>query len=79
MSLTDKKSVTLFGESIIEANTVAQLNATVDFGEFVSTTYSETIVNQELYRTNRAEVRKDISDFKDKVYELEDSSEVKAK
>lgn len=72
MALTSTKSVNLYGQSIVEETTVIQLSATINYGETVTTSYTETIVNNDLYQKNKREVRKDISDFKDIVYKLED-------
>ena len=33
---------------------------------------NETITNQEVYNANKAQVRADIAEFKNKVYEMED-------
>lgn len=74
MALTSTKSVNLFGQSIVGDVTIMQLSATINYGETVTTSYTETIVNNELYQKNKREVRKDISDFKDIVYKLEDEA-----
>lgn len=74
MALTSTKSVNLFGQSIVGDVTIMQLSATINYGETVTTSYTETIVNSELYQKNKREVRKDISDFKDIVYKLEDEA-----
>lgn len=76
MALTSTKSVNLFGQSIVGDVTIVQLSATINYGETVTTSYTETIVNSELYQKNKREVRKDISDFKDIVYKLEDEAPV---
>lgn len=77
MALTSTKSVNLFGQSIVGDVTIMQLSATINYGETVTTSYTETIVNNELYQKNKREVRKDITDFKDIVYALEDEVQEK--
>ena len=37
-----------------------------------NTSINQTINNQELYRQNRVECRKDVEDFQDKVWAVED-------
>lgn len=64
------KSINLNGESKIGGNTVAYLSANVT--KEGNTTTSKNITNQDLYQTNNVEVRKDISDFENQVYALED-------
>lgn len=76
MALKSTKSVNLFGESIVEGATAVQLNATVTFDKTVTSSYSETVINNELYLANKREVREDIVEFKNMMYELEDSAEL---
>lgn len=76
MALKSTKSVSLFGESIVEGATAVQLNATVTFDKTVTSSYSETVINNELYLANKREVREDIVEFKNMMYELEDSAEL---
>lgn len=76
MALKSTKSVNLFGESIVEGATAVQLNATVTFDKTVTSSYSETVINNELYLANKREVREDIVEFKNMMYELEDSVEL---
>lgn len=71
MMLKTGKSITLTGSSMINDKVVVSLNATIpdDTGVANITQYTN---DNELYDANRTEVRRDISEFRDKVYEIED-------
>lgn len=65
------KSTNLQGTSkingVVAANYSATVNDVTGAGNIVS-----SIVNAELYNSNRKECRKDLSDFTNKVYVIED-------
>lgn len=67
------KTVQLAASSMIEEQTVMQLNATIDVTDGVKTTYFEQIIDQGLYRDNKEAVRADIEEFRNQMYDIEDS------
>ena len=72
MALSQQKVVTLTAESKIDGEIVARLSATVNSNTDVNSAYSEQILNTELYKTNKLEVRQDMDAFRVLVYALED-------
>lgn len=74
--LKTTKSITLNGTSTIGGIQVVMLNATVNTEDIGNNNYNETVLNKDSYNKNKTEVRKDISDFKDLVYEVQDAQEV---
>lgn len=66
------KSTSLVGESKIDGGVVIALNADITAENIGNTFVRQSILNQEKYNANRRECRKDISDFQDKVFEIED-------
>ena len=62
------KNITLTGISKIDGVQVASISTDGGNGANVN----ETITNQEVYNANKAQVRADIAEFKNKVYEMED-------
>lgn len=72
MALIVKKSSTLTGESRIDNQIVMTMTAEISSDALGSSFIRTAIVNQELYATNRVQCRKDVSDFQDKVYLIED-------
>ena len=71
MLKTDKKT-SLTGTSTINDQQVVYLSANITAETVGNTTINQSITNQELYRANLTECRKDISDFQTKVWEIED-------
>lgn len=72
MALRKTKSMSLTGESVINGTTVVRMTASL------STTGGTDSVNQyvqnvDLYNANKRDVRKDISEFQDYVYEQQDA------
>lgn len=65
-----KKTINLVGQSIVEDTVVVYMNASISKG---GTNTNKTINSPELYSANKKEIRQDISDFENKVYEIEDS------
>ena len=72
MALSQQKVVNLTAESKIGGEIVARLSATVNSNTDVNSAYSEQILNTELYKTNKLEVRQDMDAFRVLVYALED-------
>jgi len=72
MALEVKKSINITGESKISGQQVIYLSANVTTDSAGNTNISQSIVNQELYRQNRTECRKDVEDFQDRVWTVED-------
>lgn len=70
MALTVNKSITLSGQAKIGDRVAIQMTA--NLSEDGNTYTNENIVDQELYASNKAECRKDMAAFREKVYELED-------
>lgn len=61
----------------IDGNAVVQLNASVTADKenpdaYSSSGVSRTVVNTELYRANMVAIRKEIAQFEDEVYLMED-------
>lgn len=79
MSLKKQRVVSLHAESTIGDTRVIRLTSTVTSDEKVNSSYSETILNAETYKANRDEVRADIQEFREAVYELEDQMIEEAK
>ena len=69
--LKTNKSITLSGQSFVNGTQVASYSANIN-SESGSSNINSSIINQELYDANKVDVRKDLSDFTTKVYEVED-------
>lgn len=69
--LKKEKSIALNGESRIEDKVVARFNASIAPGEGASNV-STYIVDQDLYEKNRRDVRNDINEFRQFVFDEED-------
>lgn len=72
MALETKKSISITGESKINGQSVIYLSANVTTDSAGNTSINQTINNQDLYCQNRVECRKDVEDFQDKVWTVED-------
>ena len=66
------KNITLTGISKIDGVQVAYMSASISTDGGNGANVNETITNQEVYNANKAHVRADIAEFKNKVYEMED-------
>ncbi|WP_238886410.1 hypothetical protein [Clostridium sp. YIM B02551] len=66
------KNITLSGISEVNGVQVAYLNATISTDGTSNANVNKSIVNQELYSKNRAEVRADMDAFEEEVYKVED-------
>lgn len=75
MALETTRQITLTGNSMIEDKIVVSLNATIPSDTGVGN-INQYVQNSELYEANKLQVRKDIREFQDKVYEIEDSMAV---
>ncbi|WP_278914928.1 hypothetical protein [Ligilactobacillus agilis] len=69
--LKKEKNISLSGESRIEDKVVARFNASIAPGEGASNV-STYIVDQDLYEKNRRDVRNDINEFRQFVFDEED-------
>lgn len=77
MALSITKSISLRGTSTI-TNADGTKTQVAMFDAQISTDNAQSynnmnIINQDLYNANKAQVRKDKSDFDDKVWEAEDA------
>lgn len=70
--LNYKKSITITGESKIGDKVAAHLNANITTDTAGNSSVTTSIQDQMLYRSNKAECRKDIDDFQEKVWAAED-------
>lgn len=67
-----KQNITLTGISQIEGAQVAYLTATISSDGEGNASISKSITNKELYNANRDEVRRDMAEFEEAVYKIED-------
>lgn len=67
-----KQSITLTGQSEIDGQIVVYFNATINNENTGNSTVTQNIQNEELYKINKTQVRKDIASFQEKIYEIED-------
>lgn len=67
-----KKSITITGESKIGDRVAVYLNANITTDTAGNSSVTTSIQDQALYRSNKAECRKDIDDFQEKVWAAED-------
>ena len=74
--LVSTKSINLSGQSIINDQQVANFNANVNASDNTTGTDSINvfITNRELYNTNKAEVRNDLSEFQNLVFSIQDEA-----
>lgn len=66
------KNITLNGTSEINGIQVAYMSANIFTDGSSNVSVSKSIVNQELYKSNREEVRTDVNKFEEEVYKVED-------
>lgn len=66
------KNITLNGTSEINGMQVAYMSANISTDGNSNASVSKNIVNQELYKSNREEVRADMDKFEEEVYKVED-------
>lgn len=72
MALANRKVVTLSSESKIGETIVVRLAATVNSETDVNSAYTEQILDTEVYNANKTQIRQDMDDFRQMVYDLED-------
>lgn len=70
--LKTSKSITINGTSTIEGQIVVYMNASLSTDGSTNASINKNISNQELYNLNKDEVRKDMRDFEDLVFEEQD-------
>lgn len=70
--LKTSKSITINGTSTIEGQIVVYMNASLSTDGSTNASINKNISNQELYSLNKDEVRKDMRDFEDLVFEEQD-------
>lgn len=70
--LKTTKSISLTGNSMINGKPVVYMSANVS-NDGGTTNHSSSIQDKTLYETNKVECRKDMADFDQMVYQIEDS------
>ncbi|MBB6696241.1 hypothetical protein [Clostridium algidicarnis] len=70
--LKTNKTINLTGYSSIGEVQVVYLNASISTDGASNANKSTTILNQDLYNKNKVEIRKDILEFSNEVYKVED-------
>lgn len=66
------KNITLNGVSKIDGQAVAYMSANISTDGAGSSNVNKSISNKDLYDMNKTQVRKDMAEFEEKVYQLED-------
>ena len=72
MALNIKESVTVTGVVEIENVQVVYLSSNIVSDGSDATTFSQSILNADLYNANKAQCRADIAEFQTYVYDVED-------
>ena len=75
--LNVNKNITLSGASTIDGVQVAWLSASISTDGGNGANVNKTITNQELYNSNKVQVRADIAEFEQEVYKIEDELSAK--
>lgn len=70
--LNTNKTISINGESKIGGTVVANMYATLSTTGVGNENINKTIINQELYNSNKELVRKDMRDFEDLVFSEQD-------
>ena len=78
MALQIKKKITIEGESFIGNEVVQGYRAELSEANPENLVMSDWIVNQALYKANRAAVREDLHAFEDTVFAMQDDMLTKA-
>lgn len=71
--LKTNKNITVIGQSLIGEIQVVYMTASVSADGSTNANLNTTITNQNLYEANKTECRKDIADFQNMVYAVQDS------
>lgn len=66
------KNITLNGVSMIDGAQVVYMTAMISTDGDSNSNVTKSITNKELYEANKAAVRKDMNDFENAVYDVED-------
>ena len=66
------KNITLNAVSKIDGQAVAYMSANISTDGAGSSNVNKSISNKDLYDMNKVQVRQDMAEFEEKVYELED-------
>ena len=72
MAINIKESVTVTGAVEIENVQVVYLSSNIVSDGSDATTFSQSILNADLYNVNKAQCRADIAEFQTYVYDVED-------
>ena len=72
MAINIKESVTVTGAVEIENVQVVHLSSNIVSDGSDATTFSQSILNADLYNANKAQCRADIAEFQTYVYGVED-------
>lgn len=72
MAINIKESVTVTGAVEIENVQVMYLSSNIVSDGSDATTFSQSILNADLYNANKAQCRADIAEFQTYVYDVED-------
>ena len=72
MAINIKESVTVTGAVVIENVQVVYLSSNIVSDGSDATTFSQSILNADLYNANKAQCRVDIAEFQTYVYGVED-------
>ena len=72
MAINIKESVTVTGAVEIENVQVVYLSSSIVSDGSDATTFSQSILNADLYNANKAQCRADIAEFQTYVYDVED-------
>ena len=70
--LNTNKTINISGNSVIDGQVVVYMNASLSTDGSTNENINKNINNQTLYEANKGEVRKDMRDFEDLVYEEQD-------
>ena len=73
MALNIKESVTVTGAVEIENVQVVYLSSNIVSDGSDATTFSQSILNTDLYNANKAQCRADIAEFQNAVFDEEDA------
>lgn len=66
------KNITLNGVSKIDGQVVVYMSANISTDNSGSSNVNKSISNKDLYDANKTQVRQDMAEFEENVYQLED-------
>ena len=66
------KTINLNGTSEVEGQVVVYMSASISTDGSTNANINKSIANQELYNTNKVASRKDMAEFEQEVYKVED-------